>query len=182
MDWFAKNASAIQAIASVVGVAITAALACITYWYVRVTKRIAESSAEQVKQFREASRVVIRQNARALAVVALRIRTSFGAGNLDSDAPRYKQLQAFTQVNNDDISLIETLAKNLNSAEISISAGKAVVAMREVLGFIEHAKQKPETFGSATSPPEATRWRRALEESERSLHFIQDECERLANS
>src|SRR5215472_12703451 len=55
MDWFARNASAIQAIASVVGVLIATVLAGVTYWYVRVTREMARSSAEQVQQFRSAA-------------------------------------------------------------------------------------------------------------------------------
>ena len=54
MDWFAKNAAAIQAIAAIVTVVVTLGLAAITYWYVRVTREIANSSAEQVRQMREA--------------------------------------------------------------------------------------------------------------------------------
>lgn len=55
MDWFAKNAAAIQAIASIAGVFVTAVLVCVTWWYVRVTKRIADSSVQQVNEMRNAA-------------------------------------------------------------------------------------------------------------------------------
>lgn len=182
MDWFAKSASAIQAIASVVGVLITGVLAYITWRYVKITREIAESSAEQVRQFKESTQVAKQQTARSLSSLALRTRTSLGAGILSSDAPQHGQLRAFSQVTTGDISDIESLAKNLNDSQVSTAAAKAVAAIRDVLWFVETTKDIHPSMGWIPTQAEIIRWRRALEESERSLHFIQDECEKLASS
>lgn len=137
MHWLDQHAGSIQAISSIVGATITAVLALVTYWYVRVTRDIARSSAEQVKHIKEAAQIARQQNARALGGLALRLRVSLGSANLDSDSPRDNQLRAFVQVTNGDVADVESLSRNLDNTEISTSANQAVAALREVVGFIQ---------------------------------------------
>src|SRR5690349_14470306 len=86
MDWFSRNAAAIQAISSIAGVVISAILAGITYWYVRITRELAKSSTEQVTQMRQIfelqqqeKRRENAQLARNLQMLARRTRSSIEA-------------------------------------------------------------------------------------------------------
>ena len=67
MHWLNDNAGAIQAISTVV-------LVFITTWYVLVTRWIAKSAAEDVRQMRETLRVNQERSAENLFYFARRIR------------------------------------------------------------------------------------------------------------
>jgi hypothetical protein len=177
MDWFAKNAAAIQAIASVAGVGITAVLVSVTYWYVRVTRTIAQSSLEQVQEMKKAARASRNRNAQALADLAVRIRN--GLAGLDPDLPRENQLRAFTQVNESDITRLEVFVSQVDYAPVLASEGTAVVAIREILGTVEHAKNLHPGAGWVLPPERIERWRRAREESDRSLHAVENACQEI---
>jgi predicted negative regulator of RcsB-dependent stress response len=141
MDWFTRNSAAIQAIASIAGVIITAALVGVTYWYVRVTRTIANSSLAQVQEIQKATRASRDRNARALADLAVRIRN--GLARLDADLPRADQIRAFTQVNESDITRLEVFASQVDYAPVLASESTAVVAIREILGTVEHCQKTP---------------------------------------
>lgn len=101
MNWFKDNAAVIQALSSVAGLVITGVLAWLTWRYVRLTRDIASSSLEQVKHIRDAGRVILQQNARALGSLALRIRV--GLGHLNSETPNHKELRAFALLTDREI-------------------------------------------------------------------------------
>jgi hypothetical protein len=177
MDWFTRNSAAIQAIASIAGVIITAALVGVTYWYVRVTRTIANSSLAQVQEIQKATRASRDRNARALADLAVRIRN--GLARLDADLPRADQIRAFTQVNESDITRLEVFASHVDYAPVLASESTAVVAIREILGTVEHAKKLHPGAGWVLPPEQIERWRRAREESDRSLHAVENACQEI---
>lgn len=71
LKWLAANAILVQAIASIISVMVTVALAVITYQYVRLTQRLAESSDAQLMLLRAS--VSAKINALAGYVKTLRI-------------------------------------------------------------------------------------------------------------
>lgn len=178
MDWVSHNAAAIQAIASIIGVLITAALAGITYWYVRVTREIAKSSALQVKQMRDEAQAKEKRNARALGALVSSIRNTLGA--LEPDAPRHDQLTIFNRIGESDIIYFQTLASQVDNAVTLAAASAAVTEMREILGTVQEAKRVARGAGWLLSNEQIQCWRSARQNSDRDLHAIEDECERLA--
>lgn len=177
MDWLAKHSSAIQAIASIAGVFVAVVLAGVTYWYVRVTRAIANSSLQQLGEMKAAAHATMQRNTRALGDLALRIRNSLAA--LDADAPRDNQLRAFNQVNESDISRLEVFSSQLNNAVILAAESAAVVAIREILATIGDVKGTHPGAGWQMRPGQIENWRRARENSDRSLHEIENECARI---
>ena len=177
LDWLAKHSSAIQAIASIAGVFVAVVLAGVTYWYVGVTRAIANSSLQQLGEMKAAAHATMQKNIRTLGDLALRIRNSLAA--LDADAPRDNQLRAFNQVNESDISRLEVFASQLNNAVILAAESAAVLAIREILATIGDVKGTHPGAGWQMRPGQIENWRRAREGSDRSLHEIENECARI---
>jgi len=177
VDWFAKNASAIQAIASVVGMLVTTVLAGITYWYVRVTREIAKSSAAQVQQMKEAAQTVQKRSVRTLGSLVSRLRNSLG--QLSPDAPIHNQLRVFNEFNEGDITRLEAFVSQIDNGTILAASGTATLAMREIFATIQECKRIPPEMGIQFSNAQIQSWIRARQDSDRSLHEIENECERL---
>jgi hypothetical protein len=175
MDWFAKNAASIQAIASIAGVIITAVLAGITWWYVRVTRDIAASSAEQVRQMRALALESQERSTRGIEALASRLRSTLA--ELKTDEPSLGQLMEFTKLTEADIVLLDALALQTTNALIIEQASGAISAMRELFDTIQWVKKYEGRLSS--SQERNTRWKRAREQSDKSLHAIEDECARL---
>ena len=178
MDWLAKNAAAIQAIGAIVGALTTVALAYITYSYVRLTGKIAESSTEQVRLIREAAKATQLITVRTVATVAARIRNSLA--KLDSDSPRNEQLYAFTEVNEGDITHLETLTWQVGDSARLAAGSAATVALREVFETIKWTKDTESKY--SPSPVRIEHWKRAKEESDRRLHAIETECQNIVGN
>lgn len=177
MNWFTAHSAAIQSIASVVAVLITAYLATITRRYVQLTGAIAQSSATQVQEMKNAAAEAKKRNAQALTDLATRIRNSLA--RLDADIPRDAQLRHFDQVTDGDCARLEMFAQQIGNGTISASAGAAVVAIRDILHVGHLIKSVNVGTGLRITQQMIDDWRRAKEESDRSLHAIQDECARL---
>ena len=174
---FGQNAAGIQAIASVASALIAFVLVVVTWRYVSLTNKIAESSAAQVKEMREAAAEAQTRNTRALADLARRMRNSLAV--LDADAPRENQVRHFEQVKESDIARLEVLAPQIDNAEISGSASDAVASIRDILAIVNLFKAVNPGAGVAFPNEQGLRWQRAREGSDRSLHMIEDECRRL---
>lgn len=114
---------------------------------------------------------------RALAALVERVRNSLGA--LDPDGPREEQLRGFMAVSETDAARLEVFASQVDNGSILASTAAAVPAIREILGIVEYAKSVNPGAGWVMPPARITRWQRAREDSDRSLHEIQDECTRL---
>jgi hypothetical protein len=179
MNWFKENAAAVQAFASLASLIVAAILAWLTFRYVRLTKAIADSSLEQVKHIREAAELARRQNAQALASLALRLRTIFGG--LNADVPTHRQLRGFSQFSEGEIADIEALARQVGGSVLD-SASRAVPALRTMQGMIQRAKEINESLGWIPTPQETQTWRKAVEEAHRGLQEIEVACQNISPS
>jgi hypothetical protein len=184
MDWLKNNAAAIQAIASIVGVLITAGLAAITYWYVRVTRAIARSSAEQTRQTKEIAEIHQRereeseqQSARTLWLIAQRSRVTLQATEFS-----FAGLRVFHQPTEEDLVDINLLPRQLNNTNILISANRAIISLRAILAFVERVKKKPVGIGWTPVQEETQYWTNAVEHAIKSLQEIENECKVLGGS
>jgi hypothetical protein len=177
MNWFRENAAVIQALSSAAGLAVTAVLAWLTWRYVCLTSEIATSSLEQVKQIREAGRVILRQNATALKSLALRIRTALGQQL--NDSANHKQLRAVDFLTDREIADLQTLAREVNDVAIT-SASDAAQHLRVIHGMVQTAKQIDLAMGWSPTHEEAGRWKKAIEGAHRALQEIETACDRVA--
>jgi len=177
MNWFKENAAAIQALSSVAGLLVAGVLAWLTARYVRLTRDIATSSLEQVKDIREAARVIQQQNARALESLALRMRVALG--KLNSDAPKHKELRAFSLLTEQDIADLQALARRVNDRVI-ISASEAAGALRAIHGMLQTAKNINEGTGWIPTDQEARSWKTAIETAHRTLQEVETVCHQVA--
>lgn len=175
MNWFAQNAAAIQAVASIAGAIITAVLVGVTWRYVRLTGTIAASSVNQLQEMKATIRASNLRNVQVLSDLASRVRNSLG--RLDADIPRENQLRPFTDVNESDVARLELFASQVDHVPIVAAEAAAVVAIREILGIIADARSVHPDAGWRISNERIARWRRAREESDRSLHEIENECQ-----
>jgi hypothetical protein len=184
MYWLKNNAAAIQAIASIVGVMITAGLAAITYWYVRVTREIAKSSAEQTIQTKELAEIHQRerkereqQSARTLWLVAQRSRSTLEATEFS-----FAGLRVFHQPTEEDLVDINSLPRQLNNTNILIFANRAIISLRAILAFVDRVKQKPVGIGWTPVPEETQYWTNAVEHAIKNLREIENQCKALVSS
>jgi hypothetical protein len=180
MGWFARNSAAIQAIASLLGIITTAVLVAITFWYVRVTRQIAESSVEQVRLIKAAAKATQQRNVKALGALAASIRNTLAG--LEPDEPRYEQFVAFNQIAESDIAYFQVLASQVDSSAVLAAASAVVVAIREIFGAIQRAKLLERKDQWFVSDVQLTRWKRAKEESDRRLHEIEKDCAEIVGS
>jgi hypothetical protein len=181
MNWLGEHSAAVQAIASIVGVIITAVLAGITYWYTRVTRSIAESSVEQARLMRQAAELSQqqakqhkRQLARTIAVLAQRSRVGLEAVPFSHAAMR-----AYTQPTDTDINDIERIAREIGNDRILASANRAVTSLRSVLSIVLDAKSVKPEIGWVPGPERRSYWDMAVTASIDSLKEIETEAQTI---
>ena len=181
MDWFAKNSAAIQAIASIVGVIIAGVLAGVTYWYVRLTQEIARSSAEQVKQMREAAalgKMQERENQRqllqALQVLAKRSRASIQATQFS-----YAGLRVFAQPTDVDVDDLERMSRQTGNDKISASMNRAIIGLRHILPLVAKVRDIHPGLGWIPSSENQRYWQDAVNAAAQGLQELEEECARL---
>lgn len=177
MNWFNENSAAIQALSSMAGLLVAGVLAWLTSRYVWLARDIALLSLEQVKHIKEAARVVLQQNARALESLALCLRVALG--QLSSEAPKHKELRAFSLLTERDITDLEVLARQVDGRTIT-SASEAAMSLRVVHGMIRKAKSINEGTGWMPPEQEAKGWKKAIEASHRALQEIETGCHQVA--
>lgn len=141
----------------------------------RVTRSIAESSAEQVKQMKEAAHNAEKRNVQTLRTLASRLRNSLG--QLSPDAPIHNQLREFNELSEGDITRLEAFVSQIDNAAILAASGAATVAMREILATIQECKRIRPEMGIPFSNSQLQSWVRARQNSDRSLHEIENECQ-----
>lgn len=173
MNWFKENAAAIQALSSVAALLVAGVLAGLTAWYVWLTRGIATSSLEQVKHIRETARVIQQQNARALESLALRIRVALG--QLNSDAPKHKELRAFSLLTEHDIADLQVLARQVDDRAI-ISTSDVAGPLRVIHGMLQRAKDINEGTGWTPTEQEVGSWKTAMETAHRILQEVETTC------
>ena len=177
MNWFRDNAAAIQALSSMAGLLVAGILAALTWRYVRLSREIAASSLEQVKQIREASAIAQRNSARSLEALALRLRLALG--DLNSDAPGHAELLKFASLTENDIAGLEALARHVGGEAI-VFASEAAAALRVLLGVIARAKQANKLLGWMPDDHEIQAWRKQIQASHRGLQAVEETCRRRA--
>ncbi len=177
VNWFRDNAAVIQALSSVAALVVTGALAWLTWRDVRLTRDIATSSLEQVKHIREAGRLLLQQNARALESLALRIRV--GLGHLNSSTPNHRELRSFALLTDREIADLQALARQVNSRAIT-SASDAAAHLRVIHDMVQTAKAINEAMGWIPTAEDIGRWKRAIEGAHRALQEIETACQQAA--
>jgi hypothetical protein len=96
-------------------------------------------------------------------------------------APIHNRLREFNGLSEGDITRLEAFVSQIDNATILAASGTATVAMREILATVQECKRIRPEMGIPFSNEQVQSWRRARENSDRSLHEIENECERLAN-
>lgn len=100
---------------------------------------------------------------------------------LNSDVPQHVELRAFSLLTDRDIADLEALARQADDHTIT-SASEAAMSLRVIHGMIQKAKDINERIGWLPTDQEMQRWKRAIENSHRSLQEIETVCERLVAS
>lgn len=143
LDWLAANATLVQAISSIVSVMVTVALAVITYEYVRLTQRMAESSDAQLMILRAS--VSAKINALAGYVKTLRILVDELPDTL-ADADRLRTAATWTS---DNLAEFQRLASE-HSRRAGERAAIVVPSLRWVRDRVDTVK--------AAKPGESVAW------------------------
>ena len=177
MNWLRDNGAAIQAFASIGGLLITLVLAGLTAWYVRVTKTIATSALDQVKHLKETTRVAQQQAARSLEALSKRIRLPLVG--LDPTAPKHRPLAEYGLLSQEDVTYLETLARDVNADAIRY-AGKAAVSLRKILALMEQARQVNFGTGWIPSSDQIRDWREAMDAAPKMLTSLEATCQAAA--
>ncbi|MBI3657350.1 MAG: hypothetical protein HY232_13105 [Acidobacteria bacterium] len=175
MNWFKENSSAIQAFASIVGLVVTIILACLTYRYVRLTKKLVDSSLEQTNFIKESSRIVQKQNAQALKALALNLRTHL------TFPLSHTALAAFNMLTEHEITNIESSARQVDNGAIPLAV-EAVAALRVIYGMIQVAKSIPKNMGWMPTEQETKNWAAAISTSHRNLQALESICEQVTKT
>lgn len=180
MNWLNENTAAIQAVASVAGLIVTCLLALLTRRYVLLTREIAESNSEQVKQMKDAARSAQQRDASVLESLALRIRTDLGQ-RLNSDVPKHRDFRNFFSLAEHDITELHLLARQVGGQAITSASG-AVSSLREILGMIQKAKNINEGTGWQPTEEEVQRWKMARDTSHRELQELETICKQVVTA
>jgi hypothetical protein len=160
MNWLNTNASAVQALATIASLIVTLVLAVLTAKYVRLTRRIADVALEQMQHIKLTRTTAQKQAARSLDALSRRIRIPLE--KLDPAAPSHRQLREYNLLSQEDISALETLARDVNDQAV-LYAGKVAVSLRKIFGLINEARGVNQSLGWAASGTQTTQWKEAME-------------------
>jgi hypothetical protein len=177
MGWLNQYASAVQALAAVATLLVTATLAVLTGRYVRLTRRIADSALEQVEHLKITSRTTQQQAARALDALSKRIRVPLAG--LDASSPRHDQLLDYSLLSQSDIGDLESLARQVSEDAIRY-AGKAAVSLRKIMGLKEEAHRINRVTGWMPNPTQNREWREAMDAGPKMLSELENACQKVA--
>lgn len=177
MNWLANHSTAIQALAAVATTFVTVVLVVLTGRYVRLTREIAASSAEQLRQAREL--ILDQRRRRADASIALidRIRPPLAA--LDPSPILVDRLASFAHLNRDDIAELEALARDLDSRATHL-AGKTAHALRQLVLLLERATQTNPDHGWLPTEQDHKHWYESHQAALKCLDELREICRELA--
>jgi hypothetical protein len=176
MDWLSRNAAAIQALASLASLVVTAVLVILTAWYVRVTKQIAQSSVEQTRHLKEAARALTQNAARSLVALSTRIRVPFAG--LKARGLSHQALREYPLLSEEDVSQLESLALQVGG-EAARYAGKAAVSLRKLTALFARAQSINEGKGWTPSLQEQRDWDEATDAGPKMLTALEQECQKI---
>jgi hypothetical protein len=172
-SWLEAHAAAVQALASVCALIITAALAVLTAWYVRLTRSIAAAATEQVKHLKESTRAQRQRAAVALEALSRRVRVPLA--ELVARGPSHRLLLDLTQLNQQDIAALEAIAQDVSETAIRF-AGRAAFPLRTLDGIIQQAKSVNVTTGWVPTDQQTAGWREAVEAAPKLLEALDEAC------
>jgi hypothetical protein len=178
MDWFKENSAAIQAFSSLGTLLATIGLAFLTGFYVHLTRKISQSSHEQLWHLRQSIRDEQRQYACALGLFVFRLREALGHLN---DTPIPTELQESFFLKEGDITELRVLARKVNGKATDFAI-QAVMSLRVLYAIIQKAKEEHVNEKISGQPTDQRKkaWRQARSDSERALLALQEECGRIA--
>lgn len=177
MNWLNAHASAIQALASVATLGVTVVLAVLTGRYVRLTKSIADTAWQQMQYVKLAATTARKQTAVSLEALSKRLRVPLAS--LDPNVPKPKQVREYSLLSQQDISDLETLARDV-SDDATRFAGKAAVSPRRILGVIDEAKPVNPTLGWRPSDTQIGVWKEAMDAGPKMLEELEKACRQVA--
>jgi len=93
-------------------------------------------------------------------------------GGLSSDAPRHKELRAFSLLTERDIADLQGLARQVNDRTV-ISSNEAVGPLRVIHGMLQKARDINEMTGWVPTGQEVRDWKAARENAERKLQEVE---------
>jgi hypothetical protein len=177
MEWLKNNSAAVQALASIATLIVTATLAILTARYVRLTKSIAGSAMEQVDHLKDASRTFTINAAKGLAALSARLRVP-----LEGLRPRglsHRALREYSLLSDEDVRDLESLARQV-SPDASRYAAKAAVSLKKLVALMARARAVSEGHGWAASTQELQDWNEAIDSGPKMLEALEAECRRVA--
>lgn len=177
MNWLTSNSAAIQALASIATLVVTATLAILTARYVRLTKSMAGSAMDQVQHLKDASRALTVNAAQALSALSARLRIPLN--DLKSRGVTQRALREYSLLTQDDIRTLEELARHV-SPDASRYAGKAAVSLKKMAALMARASAVSETVGWMASIQELQDWNEAIGAGPKMLEALEAECRKVA--
>ena len=141
--WLNQNSAAIQAVATVVSVLVTAALALITWRYVRLTRTLAEATQAQAEFLRQA----VKARKRELLAVVKMLRIL--VGHLPEIRQHGEQMRGAATWDNNDLADLKRLASEFGT----LAGQRAAVATSSLLWLKERLDEV-----KATNPGLGVNW------------------------
>jgi len=181
MTWLDSHAAAIQALAGIATLLVTITLACLTAWYVKVTRSIARSAGEQAEYLKDQlihakkeSNAARSQAASALLALVRRLQASLVG--LDAQSPRHRQLLEHSQLGLVDIEQLERLATDV-SAVAAFHTGQTVEALRTIHSVISDARTVNIVTGWVASDAQNTAWLAAMAAAPKALERLEGDTQ-----
>ena len=169
MTWLDEHSSAIQALAGVASLLVTAVLAALTARYVRLTGEIATAAREQSRQLGEANRKAVELADSSLRAHAMRLRASLEG--LNRSAPQDQELRHFSLINSHHVDTLETLARSTGDGP-KLHAILATMALHTIVGMTDRVRGVAANYGYAFTEGERTEYVTALKEAIDALEAI----------
>jgi hypothetical protein len=174
--WLNNNSSAIQALASIAVLLVTAQLARLTARYVSLTKSIANTAAEQIGIIKENASAHLARSRDSMRTLAMRSRYSLET--LDRVAPRHRQLAEFSGVTEADVQSLESHARDIGGTIMQLSTARAAISIRSVLGARARAAAVNYTTGWSAGEQESKEYASSIAAALESLKNIENVCEK----
>jgi|SRR5579884_867208 len=148
------RAANIQAVAAIASLCVTIILAWLTGRYVRLTKKIADSNAEQVDMARDSAEEARLQNVASCKVFAGNLLNAIG--NLSQLAPVFDELRRL-KIQPHDVAQLQLYARALGVDAIR-QAGIAAAGLNRIGALAERISEIPESRGWTAQTREQQMW------------------------
>ncbi len=165
VKWLNQNSAAIQAVATVVSVLVTAALALITLWYVRLTRTLVEATKSQAEFLREA--VKARKRHLLAVVKMLRILVM----SFPEIRQHGEQMRGATTWDNNDLADLKRLASEFGT----LAGQRAAVATSSLLWLkdrVDEVKAIKPGLGVSWNDFPWDRWDSELKRAKENLEAL----------